>query len=106
MQCGACWAISAADALSAYAAKANSSTPIQLSAQQLIDCDLGDNGCQGGQYTEAWYYTADQGNMCIDDKYVYVVALCACLFFRVKAAQVACRPFGGVMHCVSQPACR
>jgi len=53
-QCGGCWAFSATENIESMWAIAGH-TLTQLSMQQIIDCDTGDSGCNGG-----WPYNADQ----------------------------------------------
>lgn len=51
--CGSCWAFSAiADMEASYGRKYNKA--IDLSQQQLVDCDLKDGGCNGGWMMTAW----------------------------------------------------
>jgi C1A family cysteine protease len=55
--CGSCWAFTAVDNM-AMAYGMRYGKQIQLSPQQLIDCDLKQGGCGGGWPTTAWtkYY--------------------------------------------------
>jgi len=52
-QCGGCWAFSATENIESMWAIAGHPLA-QLSMQQIIDCDRGDSGCNGG-----WPYSAD-----------------------------------------------
>jgi len=52
-QCGGCWAFSATENIESMWAIAGH-TLAKLSMQQIIDCDTGDSGCNGG-----WPYSAD-----------------------------------------------
>ncbi|EFX78291.1 hypothetical protein DAPPUDRAFT_320635 [Daphnia pulex] len=54
-QCGSCWAFSAIAPLEFARCKKYGSL-VTLSEQQLVDCDPYDKGCNGGWYTNAWYY--------------------------------------------------
>jgi len=54
--CGSCWAFGTTAAIEGnYGIKYNVKQPIQdyLSVQQLIDCDTGDQGCNGGWFANA-----------------------------------------------------
>merc|ERR1712136_613561 len=53
-QCGSCWAFSAIGSLE-FAACAKYGYPMNLSEQQLVDCDPYDGGCD-------YPYTAQQGS--------------------------------------------
>jgi len=54
-QCGSCWAFATLPPLE-YAHCKKTGTLLNLSEQQLVDCSPYDNGCNGGFYTNAWYY--------------------------------------------------
>lgn len=60
--CGSCWAFSANGAIEAHhAIKYNEI--LDLSEQQLVDCDegYGDKGCEGGYMTNTYSYIKDYG---------------------------------------------
>jgi len=59
-QCGSCWAFSAVEGVeSAWFLKKNQL--LQLSPQQVVSCDDGDNGCDGGDLPTAFAYIAESG---------------------------------------------
>jgi len=63
-QCGSCWAFSATEAVeSAWILKGHAtSKTIDLSAQQIVDCDTdGVQGCNGGFTESAYKYIAGAG---------------------------------------------
>jgi len=85
-QCGSCWAFSAIGALeSAYSIKYNNSL-LDLSEQQLVDCDNlrndggggGDHGCNGGLMDTAFEWIAKNGGVCSEDEYPYVGKMQKC----------------------------
>lgn len=53
--CGSCWAFSTVAAMEA-AHKIASGSLLNLSEQQLVDCDTGNGACQGGLQTKAFNY--------------------------------------------------
>ena len=63
--CGSCWAFSSTSALSdrIMIAHNNSIPEVSLSPQILLDCDLADQGCHGGNANTAYQYIHDHG-MC------------------------------------------
>jgi len=60
-QCGSCWAFSASEVLSDRAAIAAGKPSPVLSAEDMVSCDKGDMGCNGGQLDHAWKYLIDTG---------------------------------------------
>jgi len=59
--CGSCWAFSASEVLSDRVAIAIKKPSPVLSAEDMVSCDRGDMGCQGGQLPKAWEYLKDTG---------------------------------------------
>lgn len=61
-QCGSCWAFSASEVLSdRFAIQTNGTTDVVLSPEDMVSCDKGDMGCQGGILASAWSYLSDTG---------------------------------------------
>lgn len=58
--CGSCWSFGAIAPLEFSKCK-RSGYPLALSEQHLVDCDPNDHGCDGGFYTNAWYYLKQCG---------------------------------------------
>jgi len=67
-QCGSCWAFGAAEALSDRFCIAG--TDVILSPQDLVSCDHGNYGCQGGYLPVAWQYMESHG-ICTDSCFPY-----------------------------------
>jgi len=61
MQCGSCWAFSATEVLGDRVAVASGKASPVLSAEDMVSCDKGDEGCQGGSLDHAWKYLIDTG---------------------------------------------
>jgi len=69
-QCGSCWAFSASEAFSDRVAIATGQPSPVLSAEDLVSCDRGDMGCNGGQLPYAWKYLRQTG-LVTDSCYPY-----------------------------------
>lgn len=61
LQCGSCWAFSAAEVLSDRFAIATNKASPALSPEDLVSCDTGDMGCNGGMLPNAWSYLTNTG---------------------------------------------
>lgn len=59
-QCGSCWAFSAAEVLSDRFSIATNKSVV-LSPEDLVSCDKGNLGCQGGMLPAAWKYLTATG---------------------------------------------
>ena len=69
--CGSCWAFSAVASLeSAYAQKYGKL--VEFSEQELVSCDMGDYGCQGGLMDSAFdWIEHSSGGLCSEADYSY-----------------------------------
>jgi len=71
-QCGSCWAFSATETVeSAYLVKNGDEASILLSEQQLVSCDTGDGGCNGGDLPSAFNYVKGAGGIASESSYPY-----------------------------------
>jgi Papain family cysteine protease len=68
--CGSCWAFSAVGALEGAYAIATGNL-IDLSEEQMLDCDKKDSGCGGGEMETAFEWVEANGGMCLADDYPY-----------------------------------
>jgi len=60
-RCGSCWAFSAAEVLGDRVAIASGKASPVLSPEDLVSCDKGDMGCNGGRLNTAWAYLKNTG---------------------------------------------
>lgn len=67
--CGSCWAFAVIGSLESHWALKTSSL-LQMSEQQLVDCDTTDMGCGGGSLHKAYTWASDQ-DMCKSSGYPY-----------------------------------
>ncbi len=75
--CGSCWAFSTIASLeSQYAIKYNEQ--IDLSEQQLVDCDKVDMGCAGGLLHTAFEEMMDMGGVELESDYSYTSVQSTC----------------------------
>jgi histolysain len=83
-QCGSCWAFSILQAMEGHMIHAGvADAKIDLSEQQLVDCDTLANGCAGGQLDITYYYIQRNGVM--DEKdYPYKAVDQVCMYDSKK----------------------
>lgn len=86
LACGSCWAFSATGALEGFYF-INKGQLESFSEQQLVDCVVKDDGCDGGLMIDAFEYTAESGIQRNID-YPYVARDQKCAFNASKAIKV------------------
>jgi len=80
--CGSCWAFATTQAVEAlYGIKNNAS--VSLSKQQLVDCEVSSNGCQGGDLHSAMEYIQTYG-LETEKDYRYKESQSRCTFENEK----------------------
>jgi len=73
-QCGSCWSFSAVETVeSAYLLKnkGTDASTFLLSEQQVVSCDTGDGGCNGGDLPSAFDYIESAHGLTTEAKYPY-----------------------------------
>jgi len=69
-QCGSCWTFSTTGALEgAYFNKYGSL--FSFSEQQIVSCDYGGSGCNGGSMEQAFGFVQSNGGVCAESTYPY-----------------------------------
>ena len=62
MRCGSCWAFAASEVLGdRFALASQGKINHVLSPEDMVSCDKGDHGCNGGYLDHAWEYLQDTG---------------------------------------------
>jgi xylem cysteine proteinase len=78
--CGSCWAFSTTGALESRAAikSGSASNVVNLAEQELVDCDKGNGGCNGGWPSKAYKYIGGAGGLCLTSAYKYTAKAGSC----------------------------
>jgi len=73
-QCGSCWAFSTVENVESMWILAGKGTneSVDLSPQQVVDCDDSDMGCEGGDPPTAFDYIINAGGLDSESSYPYV----------------------------------
>jgi cathepsin L len=81
---GSCWAFGAIGAQESMYAIYSKGTPVNLSEQNLVDCDTEDYGCDGGNALSAWDYVLwfQDGNFVTEISYPYTANEGICQYRR------------------------
>jgi len=92
-ECGSCWAFGAVEAITDRFCIHKQFTS-QLSFQDMVSCDNGDGGCEGGDATSAWMYAKNIG-LVTSECYPYTIPTC-------PPAQQPCLNFVKTPKCTKQ----
>lgn len=81
-QCGSCWAFASVGALEGQERSrgATRNQTIELSEQNLVDCDNSDYGCSGGLMANAFNFIQRQGGLEDEQSYPYEAKFNKCRF--------------------------
>jgi len=83
-QCGSCWAFSVTENVESMwilAGKGTNKT-VDLSPQQIVDCDKSDGGCNGGNPPTAYKYLIEAGGQESESDYPYTARDGSCKFAK------------------------
>lgn len=83
--CGSCWAFSAVESIESDAFLFGKYSLYELGPQQVVSCDKGSNGCNGGDPATAFKYVASNG-MEKESDYPYTAKDSSCKFNAAKVA--------------------
>jgi len=87
-QCGSCWAFSVTENIESVwiLAGRGTNSSVNLSPQQIVDCDNNDGGCDGGDPPTAYEYVISAGGMDTEAYYPYTGEDGQCKFSASKVA--------------------
>jgi len=81
-QCGSCWAFGATENMESQYAMVHKNLT-KLAVQQLMDCDLTDNACVGGDPPSAYRYIQQTGGFASEAAYgPYIANRSSCVFTK------------------------
>jgi len=96
-QCGSCWAFASTENIEsvwAIGGQANALTP--LAPQEIVDCDTGEQGCNGGDPSQVYPWVAQEGGMDTEASYPYTAEDGTCAFNPSNvAAKISSSASGG-----------
>ena len=70
-QCGSCWAFSATEQIESCNALSTGKNVETLAPQQIVSCDTGDGGCNGGFPSGGYEYVMQAGGLELEKDYPY-----------------------------------
>lgn len=99
LYCGGCWAFAVADAVESRYAIRHNAPVVELSIQELIDCDHDgvNEGCIGGNLPEGYDYVIDMAGICTKHDYPFKGYEQYCKRRQCKNISGAIRDYGIVV---------
>jgi len=86
--CGSCWAFATQSTMEGvYNIQNTQRSTDYFSTQQLVDCDQGNKGCNGGWYTSAFRYFETNGVM-LEKDYPYIAKQASCSYDNGKSTKI------------------
>jgi C1A family cysteine protease len=103
-QCGSCWAFSTAGSVESFG-KIHGQSLIDLSPQELVDCDNGDSGCNGGLPSSALSYVRSAGGLNSWSDYSYTASKGSCKkktthYDKISGTR-SCTGESGIASCIT-----
>jgi len=87
-QCGSCWSFATQATMEGvYNIQNTKRTTDYFSTQQLVDCDKGNNGCNGGWYISSFGYFQENGVM-LEKDYPYIEKEGSCSYNENKSTKI------------------
>jgi len=99
LYCGGCWAFAVADAVESRFAIRYNRNVVELSIQELIDCDHNgvNEGCVGGNLPEGYDYIIDEKGLCTSHDYKFTGYDSRCKKHRCKRKSGRIHDYGIVI---------
>ncbi|RDY11411.1 Senescence-specific cysteine protease SAG39, partial [Mucuna pruriens] len=91
-KCNCCWAFSAVTSIEGIY-KIATGFLMSLSTQQLVDCDVLNNGCRGGTMVRAFEFIKRNGGITTEENYPYVQAKGKCDKSKDKLFKIKVRGY-------------
>ncbi|XP_031478482.1 thiol protease SEN102-like [Nymphaea colorata] len=86
-KCGSCWAFSTVVAIEGIT-QIKTKKLVSVSEQELVDCDTGNGGCNGGLMEKAFEFVEKNGGLALEKKYPYTEKQGKCNVSKLKINDV------------------
>ncbi|CAN6449305.1 unnamed protein product [Victoria cruziana] len=87
-QCGSCWAFSTVVAIEGIT-QIKTNKLVNVSEQELVDCDTQNGGCNGGLMERAFEFVEKNGGLALSKKYPYTATQGKCHVSKLKIHDVS-----------------